>query len=71
MIVSSLHAQYSLTISSVWPGLAAMALMIPVPGYVAKLLRGAQVEKDSGVAALNVAARASYRRCSRCGQADG
>ncbi|THH29810.1 hypothetical protein EUX98_g4362 [Antrodiella citrinella] len=30
---------------SVYPGIFVMAIMIPLPGYVATLLRGAQVEK--------------------------
>ncbi|THH30400.1 hypothetical protein EUX98_g3808 [Antrodiella citrinella] len=44
-LVMSMLLLHSLLGWSIYPGLAVMAVMMPIPGYVAKLLRGAQVEK--------------------------
>ncbi|TCD68828.1 hypothetical protein EIP91_009695 [Steccherinum ochraceum] len=44
-IILSMMILHSLLGWSVYPGLATMAAMVPIPGYVAKLLRNVQVEK--------------------------
>ncbi|THH33272.1 hypothetical protein EUX98_g944 [Antrodiella citrinella] len=44
-IIVSMFVLYAMLGWSILPGLVAMAIMIPIPGYLAKLLRGTQVEK--------------------------
>jgi hypothetical protein len=45
LIFISVHNMYSCNVSSAFVGLAVIILMFPIPGYLAKVIQGAQVEK--------------------------